>query len=351
MTPWAAETLVDIQVNLFRGYYDGFSAEIVLPDGDRSSWTLLPPPIESLRTAAGPQEHGRQLFEWLFQGVEDSYRRGREWFDVPFPPAPDSPLRMRFRLCPDLQATVLHDLPWETLYDPVRQEFLSLGLAFARLMRVRAARSWPVAERPLRLLLGAGPAADTLAATGSPVAGLENVPGENGLQVISVDDPLTLDRLKAEQQPGYHVLHLRARAASQGTESGLTLAGVGGNEEWVSGARLAAALGGGTGKAPALVYWEAPADAGGSAGPVPGTLPVGMLEAGVQAVLTVPAGPALAPFTRRFYEVFLATGTPDVAVAVARAAVHAQDQWEWTYPILYVRTGDAQLFHPSLVSP
>jgi hypothetical protein len=361
MTRWAAETLVGLQVNLFRGYYDGFSAEISLPDGDRSSWTLAPPPLESLKAAAGPQEQGKQLFQWLFQGVEDTYRRGREWFDPVFPAEAGSPLRMRFCLGLDSQAAVLYQFPWETLYDEKRPEFLSLSLAFSRLLRMRVPRSSPVPERPLRLL-AAGAA--------------EGVPEDKKdlLQVLRVDEPLTLARLKQEQQPGYHILHLWARATPQGSAEGLTLAADGGNEEVVPFARVAEAVAPKTGKPPALVFWAMPSAAAGPGAAVTANLAAALLEAGVQAVVTAPGGRALGQFTRQFYEVLLETGAVDVAVAAARSLIHvpgqwgwtypllypatwtgfawpnSQGQWDWTYPVLYLRTAEAQLFQRPLAS-
>jgi hypothetical protein len=344
---------VCLEVNLFRGYYDGFSAEISLPDGERSTWTLAPPPLDSLKSAAGPQEQGGQLFQWLFHGAEDAYRRGREWFDPPFLPEAGAPLRMRFRLGLDAQAAVLCQLPWETLYDAKRQEFLSLSLAFFRFLRVRVPKSWPVPERPLRLLAGAGPTGGVGAETAATAAVLQQAAGGGGkdlLQVQRVDEPLTLARPAAAQQPGYHVLHLRARAAAQGDREGLILTGDEGTEEFVSAARLAEAVAPKTGKPPALVFWAVLSSAGGPGAAVQASLAPALLEAGVQAVVTVPDGPTLEGFTRQFYEVLLQTGAIDVAVAVARSAIHVPGQWDWAYPVLYLRSAEAQLFQPFRVS-
>jgi hypothetical protein len=68
--------LYDVEINLFLSHYEGLTTEIRLPDGERLSRRLLPPPISALRDASNPRAYGIQLFDWLFQGeTGDAFRR------------------------------------------------------------------------------------------------------------------------------------------------------------------------------------------------------------------------------------------------------------------------------------
>jgi len=57
---------------------------------------------------------------------------------------------------------------------------------------------------------------------------------------------------------------------------------------------------------------------------------------------------ALRLFTERFYNTLIRTGSVDTALSVARSSLyyHRSESWQWAYPVLYMRSPDAQLFQP-----
>ena len=108
------------------------------------------------------------------------------------------------------------------------------------------------------------------------------------------------------------------------------------------------ALVGGPNQAPYLVFLATPLVKGETCSTLLATKLAPMLiEAGIQAVVAIQSLMDVSQihnFTQRFYDVLINTGMIDVAMATARTEIYERESWEWTYPVLYMRTPDAQIF-------
>src|SRR5262245_36286937 len=133
----------------------GYHAEIRCPD-NKGECELPPVPYATLEQMADPRSYGAALFDWLFRGeVRDIFMRARWGVESYARPGALSGLRLRLWL--DDKASQLQTLSWEAMFDPGREEPLSVDIAFSRFVRVRAKRGYAIAERPLRVLLVASP--------------------------------------------------------------------------------------------------------------------------------------------------------------------------------------------------
>ena len=235
-------------------------------------------------------------------------------------------------------------------------------MAFSRYMRVDREPRWPVGDRPLRMLLVAcNP--QGLESFGLPPidvylehAILKEATLRLGwlLELDKLIGAPTLADVRERQATGrFHILHLLAHAVAKGDQGAMILADTEGAAVPVPGEEVAKAVASAADQSPYLVFLATPqgnAPPPGDAGRVPGvTLAPVFVQAGCQAAVAVQASirkDRLHRFTESFYAVLIRTGVIDVALALARAEVYEPGDWEWTYPVLYMGTSDAQLFRP-----
>ena len=360
----------EMEVRVFRDPPEGYMAEISMTD-DRASCRLPNFPPESVFSETDLRSYGIQLFEWLFRDdLLQLFRRAR-WSTETLSRSAGPVSGVRFRLWLEPQATELHCVWWEALHDPTRDEPLTLDMPFSRFMRVKAPRGWAISERPLRMLI----------ATSNP-EGL----GEFGLTTIdvalereliskatrSVQRSLdvnkttgapTLGNLRRQLESGYHIIHVLAHATLVDGRGCLILESADGKANRVRFEEVADLIAHSSREVPYFVFLATPMTASDQrplfknrslfiASPVGEALvrlaPM-LIEAGVQAVVAVQApidNQKLWLFIERFYNVLIRTGVIDMAMAEARTRIYSPDSWEWAFPVLYMRTPGAQLFHP-----
>jgi hypothetical protein len=391
----AAESVgsFNLEVRVARRFSGGAQVELRLPWGETCVRTLDPLPLEDLkeagraRTGSGnlpetyarrldavaldslrgtgqgragvvrvpPTYYGTLLFEWLFQGATlECYRQAR---DASRDRAPPQPLDVRLGL--DARLPGLLDLRWECLYDPRGQEFLSQVSIFSRFLIGGPPQSWPVEERPLRVLLAvANPTPAEAAFTDGEVeAFVQSVKRPSGLllQVDRLPDAsVHLGGLrKAVAEPGrVHGLVLLARAVSLNDRPFLQIADETGRPGPVPPEALASALQEPTVRPPFLVFLaspsvEDPADYGRVRPFAPP-----LIQAGVQGVVTI-QGPLgiqdLCRFTKGFFDEVVRTGLLNEAASTARrdlAASPPAERWDWAFPELVTRAPEARWYQP-----
>lgn len=356
----------DLEIRIFSKSADGYPAEIRLVDSLVRD-TLSPRRIESfgrLSSHSEPRVYGIQLFDWLFRGkLRDALRHAQLLADVPSRQSNASSTigsgHIRLRLWLDPQSPELHRPRWEGLYDPDVNEPLSLSMAFSRFMITQLPRGGIVWDRPLRMLL--------------VTANLDDVEGLDRYQLGQIDASLerrilkeatrplgqflhldrmqgnaTLEKIGRSEQEGYHIFHLVAHAVFLDERGYLVLTDDEGRADLVPFEAVVDTIAHSS-SPPYLVFLAVPLRSREQSGGTLVNLAPMLIEAGAQAVVAV-QGPidaeSLQHFTERFYASLTQGGAIDVAVAYARSAIYDPKRWEWTYPVLYMRTPDAQLFQP-----
>jgi hypothetical protein len=346
----------EMEVRIFREGTNSYVAEISQTE-DTVSCRLTSPPIEALNENNDPRSYGIQLFEWLFrEDLLDMLRRAR-WSTEMYSRAAGPVSGVRLRLWLDPQAEELHSLWWEAMYDSLREEPLSIDMAFSRYLRVRTPRGWPISDRPIKtLFIASNPEGlDRFGVTPIEVSRERDIIKK---ATSSVSQFMTLDELTSELtpqnlrralSPGYHIVHVLAHATVVDGRGCLILADDTGRAYAAPFEEVAKVLAISSKEVPHFVYLSTPLSAGDQVGETLVRFAPTLIEAGVQAVIAAQApidDKKLWLFTERFYNILIRTGVIDMAVAEARLRIYSSSKWEWAYPVLYMRTPDAQLFHP-----
>jgi hypothetical protein len=263
-----------------------------------------------------------------------------------------SALRIRLRFSED--AAELATLPWEILFDPQQQHFLALSESrpILRYLSLPRARPTLVVEPPLSIL----------AVLASPTDHLPlNVAQEwqamqAALEPLTAAGKIVLERL---QTPSFdalrnrllgesvHVLHFVGHGLFEPDQrQGLLLfEDARGQAHAVPARSLAMLLH--NHSALRLVYLNACEGAIADEGNVFAGVAQTLVQGGVPAAVAMQAEISDAGATelaRTFYTA-LATGRPvDAALTQARVALAANDNHEWTIPVLFSRSPDNRLF-------
>jgi hypothetical protein len=260
----------------------------------------------------------------------------------------------------DVRDPELHAVKWEMLWEhDAAAPPISIQTSFSRFVRVRAARAWPVSERPLRM-----------------ITVLSNPSGLQDFDLMGFDErfhkhlvsnaarplgplvdlhkpvynPTPEDLRAVMKRPAgkeFHIVHLVAHSIVEGDQAFLLLADDKGNAQTVAAEVIRDAMK--SIVAPYLVFLATPVTRGESEGSGLIRLAPMLLATGVQAVVVVPSAmkpEALQMFTECFYEELLRSGTIDTAVSDARKRVFESNasSHDWSRPVLYLRTPDARLF-------
>lgn len=339
----------------------GYLAHIRLQDVEPAFNKLPPPPFGNLDGASNPLIYGEQLCQWLFQDeVGEVFSYARQLASDPTRGF-KSGTRLRLRLRLDPGSSELRQLCWESLYTPEGHLPFSLTTAFSRFIRTSGPRGGPFRERPLRMLLAIsspegidGPTLDVVdpdleksiikdaTASSRPLLNLDRLQG-----------PLTLDRIHAAVEKGYHIVHLLALAVVHDEQGYLVLSDDAGQAQEVSIEDVVRTIVSPSQSPPGLVFLGVPLAAGNQGRGTLVNLAQMLIEAGVLALVAIrsPIGESnLRRFIERFYSALMRTGVIDVAVREARNEIYRPDNWEWTYPVLYMRIPDGRLFEPLPVS-
>jgi hypothetical protein len=348
----------DIEIRIFKDYENGYTAKLSLQDYGRVSVKLPALPTQDLALITDSSLYGSRLFSWLFQGdLLDTFH------DIQLTAAqptrslkPQSSSGLRLRLWIDPKASELHCLRWESLCELGDMEPLSLRTAFSRFIRSPEPRGWGISDRPLRMLLVASnPSGLDRFDLSRIEVDLEDrivkeatSPLGSLIELNKLTGSITIDMIKSEERRGYHIIHLLAYTVADEDKSFLLLADQNNQVKKVPFEEIVDALSSDPDKAPYLVFLATPF----AREEVDGTLlstklaPM-LIESGIQAVVAIQSlmdAPQIHIFTQRFYEVLINTGMIDVAMATARTEIYKYGSWDWTYPVLYMRIPDAQIF-------
>lgn len=292
---------------------------------------------------------GKQLFEAIFQGeVENclarSLDRARD---------EDAGLRLRLRLN---EVPELAGLPWEYLYDPSRQRFLSLSeeTPIVRYLDLPEIDRALTVTLPLRILVMIADPSDIAprldsASEWTRLADALKTLSDIGQVILERLPNNTLEALQTRlQQHEYHIFHFIGHGFfdTQNEQSCLLLEDRTGITQTVTADALATILC--DHRELRLVFLNACEGGRSSEQDIFTGTAQTLVQQGVpaviamQAAVTDNAAVSLAP---SFYRA-LTNGYPvDAALAEARKALYVQnDTLEWATPVLFTRTPDSQLF-------
>lgn len=315
----------------------------------------------ALRTlAADPEAYGRRLGETLFAGpVGAGYRQVTAAAE-----RADEQLRVRLRLPESAEAPELHAIAWERLYHPYHDQWQPLATLaqtpFSRFLRVASLEPYqPVAVRPLKLLAVIASPATLAGASLYPIpaadrqALLDVLGAGDGidLTVLASDTPTppTRQALQAALAAGFDVVHCLCHGALLDDETYIYLENGDGSADPVPSARLIELFYALAHK-PALVVLMSCETAKQPAHPT-NFLALGpalVRDGGVEAVISMAESVAMSTahlFTQQFYRQLATHGVVDRAMNEARAS--SRDAWDWSAPVLVMRTHDGRLFTPA----
>jgi hypothetical protein len=308
----------------------------------RSTRRMESPDMEAAKALGG------RLFEAVFGGevgaclrssIEETERQG-------------AGLRIRLRLA---DAPELADLPWEYLYNPSLNRFLSLSVEtpLVRYLDLPE-RIQPLAvEPPLRVLAMISSPSDyppldvegEWAKLQEALGGLE----QRGLVTLERLETATLSALQRQlRRGGYHVFHFVGHGGfDQRAQDGLLIMeDEEGRGRPVSGQDLGTLLH--DERTLRLTILNACEGARSSRGDPFAGAAQSLLQQGIPAVIAMQfeiSDEAAITFAHEFYTA-LADGYPlDAALAEARKAIFAQgSDVEWGKPVLYLRSPDGRIF-------
>lgn len=342
-----------LEIGILRDATSGYIAELRVPDGSRVSCRIGEVPEELKNPGPDPTRYGVQLFTWLFAN-----EIGPVFYEVQqlaTEADPDNRTDLRIRLWLDPKEEVLSTLRWEALCRSPQDQPLSVSTAFSRFLRDTTPRGWPVWERPIRVLLivsnPRGLSNFDLTAVDqslerSLIQGATRQLG-SFLNLERLTNP-TVQRIQEKERENFHITHLLAHAVMRDGQGYVILPDVDGNAQEARCEDVANAITTRETKTPPyLVFLATPLQAQEQNGKVLIRLASLLIRAGVQAVVAIqaPIEPELLRrFTERFYEVLIRTGTIDVAMAEARESIFNPTSWQWTYPVLFTRTEDTQIY-------
>jgi hypothetical protein len=301
-----------------------------------------------------PREVGAALFRALFSG------HVRSLFDQSLGKARgemDGGLRIQIKLNPEHPDLArLYSLPWELIYRPETQDFLSLSRSspIVRYLDVsRPTTPYPLPS-PLRILVAMASPTD--------LPPLDLARERHNIEVAWGQQKAVEVVFLRNASPGAireemlerpcHVLHFMGHGGfdRRSGEGVLYLEGPDGTSLPVSGHVLAAKLK--DFRSLRLVFLNAceTARATGESGVNPfAGVATALVLGGIPGVLAMQfpiSDLAAVAFSRTFYR-RLAAGDPvDTATTEGRQAVHSEDSssFEWATPVLFLRTSDGNLF-------
>lgn len=311
-----------------------------------------------LALAADPEAYGRRLGEQLLgaEGIAAGYAQ----IQAAAARAGEM-VRVRLRLPALPAAPELQRIWWERLYQPARPTWQPLAstpdMPFSRYLSAgRLTPYRPYTQRDLQAL--------AVVASPTQLAGhpLWPIPAEDRQALIDSlrapgcftvtllasgsDAPPTRQRLRAELARGYHVVHFLCHGALVDDQTYLYLEDEVGQADPVSAEKMLEIFHL-LAEPPALVVLMACETAQVGPGATSFT-PLGpaLIEAGrVEAVVSMSSSVSMRTarlFTDQFYRQLAHHGVIDRAMNEARA--YSQDTWDWSVPVLLMRSDDGRLF-------
>lgn len=342
----------DLEIYMMSKTAKGYPVQI-RNEGREFPKGYLAPEIENWLVGQNPERDGEQLYQMLLadNAIRDAWveSRGRN-------------ANRRIRLRIDEDAPELHTLPWEILREKTAGVITKTVAADSRTPFSRyLAGPWepgqPVRARPLKILVAAANPAGLERFNLQPVdvALEQNIIREalagissQELHISYLDEPVTLSRIEAELQKGYHILHMVGHGFFN-KEKGVGFFYMADKENKVQpvSEEKFAEMVGRQAQIPQLVFLtscqtavRSPADAFRGFAPK-------LVMAGVPAVVAMQdlVGVAAAQVLEgAFYRRLMAHGRVDLACNEARAQVLSENLPSgWNVPVLFSRLPDGRL--------
>jgi hypothetical protein len=351
----------ELSFSLSRRGVSEYSVDVSILHPDGQTETGLPPGEETLVSfdldelnslALKPDEYGQRLASDLFASAPV-----RRAFEQALDMAATLDLPLRVRLQVDSNAPELHNLRWETLYDPSGEAPLFSGenVLFSRYLSspdMRKVRLRPKAD--LRALVGVANPSDlpiyglAVVDVEAEITRIRQALGEIECDVLAGQPsgaPVTLDSITSRlRKDHYDILYIVSHGAYVNGQSWLLLENEDGEVQRVSGDELTNQLEK-LRELPALVVLLACESAGDNADPAMAALGPRLAEAGVPAVLAMQGKISLSTaedFMPVFFRELAGEGRVDRAAGVARNAVRRQpDFW---MPVLFTRLRSGEIY-------
>lgn len=337
-------TYLDVKIRLFESRGELYPAEIVI-SGEREFRGAVAAHILPWVASGDPAEDGQRLFDTLFA---DANLRAA-WAE-----ARGASTQRRIRLL--LDAPELNAIPWELLRDAGHAGALAANRAtpFSRYLPVSAAWGQPVQTRPLRVLAVIANPEDLEDYNLAPLdvtaerAALEAALAESTVHLRVMEPPVTLARIEAALQEGYHILHYVGHGmfSARRQQAALYMQDAQGMTAVVREEPFAAMLARQS-EPPRLVLLmacqsatRATADAFRGLGP-------SLVKVGVPAVVAMQDQVAVAAarqFGQAFYRSLAQHGTVDLAMNAARSALLTDEHADAAVPVLFMRMRAGQLW-------
>jgi len=292
------------------------------------------------------QEFGRRLFDFLFPAeVRANLIASRQQAA-----AQGTPLRVRLRVGP----AELAALPWEFLYDPGRDDYMSLSTPLVRYLDVFEPHRPLTVVPPLRVLaMAAGPegleSLDVKHEHRRLIQALAPLEAAGRVQLSWVGGQTWWDLQEALDRGGWHIFHFIGHGGfdPRSGEGLLALADEDGAEHRIAADDLALLLA--ELHSLRLVVLNSCEGARASAADRFSSTASVLMRRGIPAVVAMQyeiSDQAAIAFTRGFYTALATQHPVEQAVTRARRAIKLarRNTLEWATPVLYLRSATGALF-------
>ncbi len=300
--------------------------------------------------AATLQQWGTRLFHALFPSTLQSILQSH--YRTAYQARANLRIRLQINHVPQLIM-----LPWEYLFDPIRNEFISLSLqtSFVRYTNLMHQIVPFKLETPLRMLVvtsspGGYPPFDRDRAWFTILDTLDYLAREEKLVLERLQKPTLLDLQRRLRQKECHMVHFIGHGSTDETtgEASLIFEDEMGRGRRVNGEHLGALL---RDHFPLRLITLTAGDVVRTATANPYLkIATNLVQRGLPAVIATHsslAQPAMTTFIKHFYPLVANFAPVDVAMQEARRAlVEDQQTSAWGLPALFMRTPEGQLFAP-----
>jgi formylglycine-generating enzyme required for sulfatase activity len=313
---------------------------------------LLPKSVEVWRDLGpksparqAPEEIGSELFRALISGEIQ-----RRWdTNLEQVRQEGKGLRLRLRLG---DVPGLEEWPWELLYDPTHQQFLSLfrDTTVVRYLDNPTRPGFEAIQPPIRVLVVIANPVESSAIDGEREWKLLNQAlsrlVEDGKVLIERLEPPSLPALEQAMKRPWHVVHFVGHGRFDGEEGRLLLEDGSGRQREVTGKTLRVLLE--SQEQLRLVVLNACSGAKTSPENAFAGVAQSLVGAGLPAVVAMRcrvSDRAALVFAERFYQALAGELPVDVSLSEARRGMHAGgEDLEWSTPVLYMRSPDGRIF-------
>ncbi len=349
MTNTSDKQLTDLEIRIFQCRDEGYPVEITLGGQQEFPPGILSADILPWISSGNPVDDGKKLFDML---LADGELRSA-WAEA----RGQAPQR-RIRLRVDPAAAKLHALPWELLQE--NNVLLSANAAtpLARYLPVALPWSGEVEERPIRVLIVISNPDDVeskynLAQLDVTVEReiLESAFDEldpDELEVVFLDQPVTIESIEEALRDGYHVLHYLGHGAfsKRRGQAALYLQNDEGNTQIVTDDILIGMLARQQ-ERPRLIFLAACQSAVRSTADAFAGLGPKLVAAGVPAVVAMQDFVAIETarkLSATFYQRLTEHGTADLAMNEARSTLVTAGRADAAVPVLFMRLKSGQVW-------